>query len=97
MTGRRSRTTSVITATTDVVISEKSKLELRISDFTGTVHSRMSTIRMGFSQFLLESWSAARLTRAIFVARRSRRTLATLLLQQFARPEGRGNPDLQEE
>src|SRR6266511_1862716 len=38
--------TSVITATTDVVISEKSKLEFRISDFSGTAHSRMSTIRM---------------------------------------------------
>jgi hypothetical protein len=37
-----------MTATTEVVISEKSKLELRMSDFTGAEHSRMSTIRMGF-------------------------------------------------
>src|SRR5262245_46553642 len=45
-TGTRSRTASVMTATTDVVISEKSKLEFLISDFSGTAHSRMSTIRM---------------------------------------------------
>ena len=45
-TGARSRTTSVMTATTEVVISEKSKLEFLISDFSGTAHSRMSTIRM---------------------------------------------------
>src|SRR5262245_26483455 len=37
-----------MTATTDVVISEKSKLELLMSDLNGTAHSRMSTIRMGF-------------------------------------------------
>src|SRR5947199_8526056 len=37
-----------MTATTEVVISEKSKLELLMSDFSGTAHSRMSTIRMGF-------------------------------------------------
>jgi hypothetical protein len=35
-----------MTATTEVVISEQSKLEFLISDFSGTAHSRMSTIRM---------------------------------------------------
>jgi len=50
----------VMTATTEVVISEKSKLELRMSDFTGAAHSRMSTIRMGFFQFLLQSRQPAR-------------------------------------
>jgi hypothetical protein len=45
-TGRPSRLTSVITATTDVVISEKSKPELRSSDLIGIAVSRMSTMRM---------------------------------------------------
>jgi hypothetical protein len=37
----------VITATTDVVISEKSKLAFLISEFTGTAASRMATMRTG--------------------------------------------------
>jgi len=45
-TGLPSRTTSVMTATTDVVISEKSKPELRRSDFSGIAVSRISTMRM---------------------------------------------------
>ena len=45
-TGLPSRTTSVMTATTDVVISEKSKLELASDDFSGIAVSRMSTMRM---------------------------------------------------
>ena len=44
-TGLPERTTSVITATTEVVISEKSKLELASFDFSGTAVSRMSTMR----------------------------------------------------
>src|SRR5262249_36020610 len=43
--GLPSRTTSVMTATTDVVISEKSKLELLSCDLSGIAVSRMSTIR----------------------------------------------------
>ena len=35
-----------MTATTDVVISEKSKLELASDDFNGIAVSRMSTMRM---------------------------------------------------
>ena len=38
--------TSVRTATTEVVISEKSKLELLMLELSGIAHSRMSTIRM---------------------------------------------------
>jgi len=38
--------TSVITATTDVVISVKSKLELASVDLSGIAVSRMSTIRI---------------------------------------------------
>jgi len=45
-TGRPSRTTSVMTATTEVVISEKSKLEFAMFDFSGIAHSRISTIRI---------------------------------------------------
>ena len=45
-TGLPLRTTSVITATTDVVISEKSKLELASFDLSGIAVSRISTIRM---------------------------------------------------
>jgi hypothetical protein len=44
--GRPSRTTSVMTATIEVVISEKSKLELAMFDLSGTARSRMSTIRI---------------------------------------------------
>jgi hypothetical protein len=44
-TGRPSRRTFVTTATTDVVISEKSKAALRIDERTGTAVSRMSTMR----------------------------------------------------
>src|SRR5215510_4225372 len=40
------RMTSVITATTDVVISLKSKLELASVDFNGIAASRMSTMRI---------------------------------------------------
>src|SRR5262249_46345948 len=47
-----SRTTSVMTATTEVVISEKSKLEFLMSDLSGIAHSRMSTIRI-WALFLL--------------------------------------------
>jgi len=36
----------VITATTEVVISEKSKLELLRGELRGTALSRMSTIRI---------------------------------------------------
>src|SRR5262245_20673923 len=46
MTGLPSRTTSVMTATTEVVISEKSKLEFLMSDLSGIAHSRISTIRI---------------------------------------------------
>src|SRR5262245_28557597 len=46
MTGLPSRTTSVSTATTEVVISEKSKLELLMLDLSGIAHSRISTIRI---------------------------------------------------
>src|SRR5215813_7089949 len=52
MTGLPSRTTSVMTATTEVVISEKSKLEFLMSDLSGIAHSRMSTIRI-WALFLL--------------------------------------------
>src|SRR5262249_40643477 len=52
MSGLPSRTTSVMTATTEVVISEKSKLEFLMSDLSGIAHSRMSTIRIG-ALFLL--------------------------------------------
>jgi hypothetical protein len=40
----------VITATTDVVISEKSKLELEIVELMGTAISRTSTMRIQFPQ-----------------------------------------------
>src|SRR5215213_4178443 len=40
--------TSVMTATTDVVISEKSMLEFFRSDFNGIAVSRISTMRMGW-------------------------------------------------
>jgi hypothetical protein len=46
VTGAPSRITSVMTATTDVVISEKSKLELASDDLSGIAVSRMSTMRM---------------------------------------------------
>jgi hypothetical protein len=46
-TGRPSRCTSVTTATIDVVISEKSKLELRSVERSGTARSRMSVMRIG--------------------------------------------------
>src|SRR6516165_1074113 len=52
MTGLPSRTTSVMTATTEVVISEKSKLEFLMSDLSGIAHSRISTIRI-WALFLL--------------------------------------------
>ena len=45
-TGLPSRMTSVITATTEVVISEKSMLELASVEFSGTAVSRISTIRI---------------------------------------------------
>src|SRR5262245_32909291 len=45
-TGLPLRTTSVITATTEVVISLKSKLELASVDFNGIAVSRMSTMRI---------------------------------------------------
>src|SRR6185312_5332923 len=47
------RTTSVITATTDVVISVKSKLEFASVDRSGTAVSRISTIRITLRQFRL--------------------------------------------
>ncbi len=43
-TGLPERITSVITATTDVVISLKSMLELASVELSGTAVSRMSTI-----------------------------------------------------
>ena len=46
MTGLPSRTASVMTATTDVVISLKSKTALRRLDFRATAVSRMSVMRM---------------------------------------------------
>src|SRR5215510_11114644 len=46
MTGLPSRLTSVITATTEVVISMKSKLEFFSSDLSGIAVSRISTMRM---------------------------------------------------
>src|SRR5580658_6031173 len=48
-TGLPSRITSVMTATTDVVISEKSMLELASVEFSGTAVSRMSVMRMTVS------------------------------------------------
>src|SRR5215472_10211701 len=42
-----SRLTSVMTATTEVVISEKSMLELASVELSGTEVSRISTMRMG--------------------------------------------------
>ena len=54
VTGFPSRRTSVRTATTDVVISEKSKLELRMLDLSGIAHSRISRILMA-GLFLTES------------------------------------------
>ena len=45
-TGRPSRTTSVITATTEVVISEKSKPEFASDERSGIAVSRISTMRM---------------------------------------------------
>jgi hypothetical protein len=46
MTGLPERTTSVTTATTDVVISLKSKAAFRMLVFSGTATSLMSVIRM---------------------------------------------------
>src|SRR5215471_10661646 len=46
-TGRPARLKSVTTATIDVVISEKSKLEFLRFDLSGIAVSRMSTMRMG--------------------------------------------------
>ena len=46
ITGMPSRIQSVITATTDVVISEKSKLELLSVELSGTARSRISTMRI---------------------------------------------------
>src|SRR5258708_18309845 len=45
-TGRPSRTTSVITATTEVVISEKSKPEFASDERSGTAFSRISVMRI---------------------------------------------------
>src|SRR6266481_5637946 len=80
MTGLPSRTTSVMTATTEVVISEKSKLEFLMSDLSGIAHSRMSTIRIG-ALFLLIPVTV-RSARSMVLAVR------TLGLQQVARLAG---------
>jgi hypothetical protein len=45
VTGLPLRTTSVVTATTEVVISEKSKAAFRIVDLTGTAFSEMAVMR----------------------------------------------------
>ena len=50
-TGLPSRMTSVMTATTEVVISEKSMLELASVELSGIAVSRMSTMRMAYLIF----------------------------------------------
>jgi hypothetical protein len=45
MTGLPLRMTSVVTATTEVVISEKSKAAFRIVEVTGTACSAMAVMR----------------------------------------------------
>src|SRR6266446_5641836 len=80
MTGLPSRTTSVMTATTEVVISEKSKLEFLMSDLSGIAHSRMSTIRIGALFLLIPVTVRAESTMVLAVR--------TLGLQQVARLAG---------
>ncbi len=65
-TGLPLRTTSVITATTEVVISEKSKLELRNDDFSGIAVSRISVMRMGSGSCRRGQLRKPRMARASF-------------------------------
>src|SRR5215510_3080230 len=81
-----------MTATTEVVISEKSKLEFLMSDLSGTAHSRMSTIRI-WALFLaipvtVRPASSKVLFRSNLRLRRSRGALGLLVLQQVARLDG---------
>src|SRR5262249_9522689 len=89
MTGLPSRTTSVMTATTEVVISEKSKLEFLMSDLSGIALSRMSTIRI-WALFLLipVTVRSARSRSARLRSRGSRGAVGTLAVQQVARRAG---------
>src|SRR5262245_65881678 len=82
MTGLPSRTTSVMTATTEVVISEKSKLEFLMSDLSGIAHWRISTIRI-WALFLL-----------IPVTVRSARSKVLFLTPSFARVPRDGGEDV---
>src|SRR6516162_1372554 len=80
-----------MTATTEVVISEKSKLEFLISDLSGTAHSRMSTIRI-WALFLeipvtVPPACSKVLFRSNLCLRRSQGALG-LILQQIARLNG---------
>src|SRR6516164_5871946 len=81
-----------MTATTEVVISEKSKLEFLISDLSGTAHSRMSTIRI-WALFLeipvtVPPACSKVLFRSNLCLRRSQGALGLLILQQIARLNG---------
>src|SRR5262249_53514642 len=91
MTGLPSRTTSVMTATTEVVISE-SKLEFLMSDLSGIAHSRMSTIRIGALFLLIPVTSAVRkvdgLVPHALRSRRRRGAVRTQGLQEVARLAG---------
>src|SRR5689334_10102982 len=55
MTGLPPRMTSVVTATTDVVISEKSKTALLIFELMGTAISRIAVILMPVASFRFDS------------------------------------------
>src|SRR5262245_48217696 len=87
MTGLPSRTTSVTTATTEVVISEKSKLEFLMSDLSGIAHSRMSTIRIG-ALFLLAVRKVDGPVPHALRSRRRRGAVGTLVFEQVARLAG---------
>jgi hypothetical protein len=52
VTGLPSLRASVSTATTEVVISEKSMLEFRIFDAIGMAHSRISRIRIALAYLI---------------------------------------------
>src|SRR5260370_7524706 len=78
-----------MTATTEVVISEKSKLEFLMSDLSGTASSRMSTICI-WALFLaipvtVRPASSKVLFRSILRLHRSQGALGLLILQQVAR------------
>src|SRR5215470_16618425 len=80
-----------MTATTEVVISEKSKLEFLMSDLSGTAHSRMSTIRI-WALFLAIPVTV-RPARSMVLfrtphVRRRRGAVGTLVFQQVARLAG---------